>query len=220
MPGRHGLRRRWRFGLQTLLLAPVLLAVLLGIGPGLREEFDRIESHCLIVECTDTVRTWDKTGQCCFETEIEIAAEAPFRVRLWYEEISLPSTGAAPVHIDNARTNIGEFATERHVLGHNYKLALRLRARNGSVSIGNDGAGWRERAFFPTREMASSWRLVEANGQDFSRRWGMDVGYGVWQFVFAPVGADETRPEKNRAFLLWIQCESCERLDSSDQNPR
>lgn len=46
---RRALLSRCRFGLRTLLLLPVLLAVLMGVGPRLREEFDPIESG--IVEC-------------------------------------------------------------------------------------------------------------------------------------------------------------------------
>ena len=73
-------RRRWQFSLRTLLLLPVLVAMLIVVGPRVVEEFDPIESGLLVAEFQNS--QWSTEGQRRgeFQTEMIFISEDPFRL--------------------------------------------------------------------------------------------------------------------------------------------
>ena len=208
---RRTLIGRCRFRLRTLLLLPVLLAILMGVGPRLREEFNPLESGTVVCEYrdigqTNTTCNGDGSGGLRYQIELALTAEEPFYLYLGYADptgVSVREPRLDGPCLPNVR--IAGFSPKHHLLGHNYTLTVQVHVQGGTIRIGSDRGGWSVATPFPDSEPDSEWKLVGVPSGQLrypAHCYGMDVGYRWEPFTFARKLPDQ--PEERRTIALEV----------------
>lgn len=211
--------RRFRYSLKTLLLLSVFVAVLLGIGPRLVEELDPIESEMVAMQYGQYEWSVDESGRNYFNMEIIATSEEPFRLCFWRDRLGdEPLNKKSPLGMSSGRadrTLIGKFVPERHFLGHNYTLSMRLLVSSEKIRISNGENGSLESRLFTDLQHDRRVKLVSVFNSrpggglvgDKEYSLGKDLEVSFLPIVFTDSQTQDGSP-KRIELTIWMEIES------------
>lgn len=176
-----------KYMIPLLLIALVLIC----IGPtAVLEEFRPLKNTGVLVEYHNSWST-DTSDKRSYNTELMLASEVPFRLRLAkFQLVSEQPDGRPPFvdvgvplgfrfgadlhnhHIGDRKKkfpqsppteeDVQSFVAKRQIVGHNYKLRLRFCVSDGgTIRIRSDPGKWTETNFFKTPERGRHWNLFD-----------------------------------------------------------
>ncbi len=199
--------RRWsHFSLRTLFLVLLVVAIVLGLGPGLLEEINSIESGAILTNFKNSRWGSGPKSSPNYQTQMLFASEGPFHISFSIAELESTQPNGEPpfTQTPEGKTFVGRFDPKRQIVGHNYKLSLLLEVRGGTFRIGSDEYGWHESTLLDEND-EQSWSLVDTNMTDMRNRLlNPRVGYAAGEWIFATQESLSEPNTRYKGFTIWI----------------